>query len=321
MKASHFAFVVLTVAGLALAACAPIPPATSAAPQAVDTVAPQLTAAPTGSPGIANPASENCVRQGGTLSIATRPDGGQYGVCSFEDNRQCEEWALLRGECPVGGVKVTGYTTDAAIFCAISGGTYEATANAGQANEEGTCALPGGGKCDAAAYYAGACPATGNSTGEPQPATTTAATLRPPSAEVCNGMAQVMMQALPGVEVTQASAPVEVNDPAKGASGTGCRAFATGTGETFKNPTDTVQAISGVLAQGGWQEDMNLLADGPTGTATGYRSGDLVCLVGAIWKPDPAANCPTDKPIFECKLTPSQQLYEVTVDCATSAAR
>jgi putative hemolysin len=32
---------------------------------------------------------------------------GQYGVCFFEDNRQCEEWALLRGDCPVGGKKVT----------------------------------------------------------------------------------------------------------------------------------------------------------------------------------------------------------------------
>ena len=55
----------------------------------------------------ANPASENCVKQGGTVSIQTRGDGGQYGVCMFEDNKQCEEWAMLRGDCPVGGIKVT----------------------------------------------------------------------------------------------------------------------------------------------------------------------------------------------------------------------
>jgi len=57
---------------------------------------------------MANPASENCVAQGGALLIETRGDGGQYGVCLFEDNRQCEEWALYRGDCPVGALKITG---------------------------------------------------------------------------------------------------------------------------------------------------------------------------------------------------------------------
>jgi putative hemolysin len=46
----------------------------------------------TPAPGIANPASENCLTQGGTLSIQERGDGSQYGICLFEDNRQCEEW-------------------------------------------------------------------------------------------------------------------------------------------------------------------------------------------------------------------------------------
>ena len=53
-----------------------------------------------------NPASENCTEKGGTLSIEKRGDGGEYGVCIFEDNMQCEEWALMRGECPVGGVTI-----------------------------------------------------------------------------------------------------------------------------------------------------------------------------------------------------------------------
>ena len=60
-----------------------------------------------GKTGIANPASVNCINKGGTLSIQKRGDGGEYGVCIFEDNRQCEEWALFRGECPAGGKKVT----------------------------------------------------------------------------------------------------------------------------------------------------------------------------------------------------------------------
>ena len=34
--------------------------------------------------------------------------GGTYGVCVFKDNKQCEEWALFREECPLGGVEVGG---------------------------------------------------------------------------------------------------------------------------------------------------------------------------------------------------------------------
>ena len=55
---------------------------------------------------LANPASENCIKNGGTLEIR-KNKMGEYGVCLFEDNRQCEEWALFRDQCPVGGLKIT----------------------------------------------------------------------------------------------------------------------------------------------------------------------------------------------------------------------
>lgn len=104
-----------------------------------------------------NPASQNCATQGGELRIETRLDGGQYGVCVFEDNYQCEEWAMMRGDCPVGGVKVTGYITDAGRFCAISGGEYTVTGNSGAENEEGLCTFKNGKVCEAAAFYNGTC--------------------------------------------------------------------------------------------------------------------------------------------------------------------
>lgn len=110
-----------------------------------------------GNTGIANPASQNCVKQGGALVIETRPDGGQYGVCQFEDNRQCEEWALLRGECPIGGVTVTGYATPAGRYCAITGGQYAANSGRGSDDEQGTCTFKDGRQCDAQAYFEGAC--------------------------------------------------------------------------------------------------------------------------------------------------------------------
>jgi len=109
---------------------------------------------------IANPAATNCVAQGGTSKIENKPDGSQYGVCYFDDNRQCEEWALLRGDCPVGGFKVTGYITPAAVFCAISGGTYNITGASQTANPEkeaGTCTFKNGKKCDVWQFYNGTC--------------------------------------------------------------------------------------------------------------------------------------------------------------------
>jgi hypothetical protein len=106
---------------------------------------------------IANPASTHCAHVGGRLAIEKTPRGAEYGVCLFEDNRQCEEWALLRGQCPVGGRKITGYATAAARYCAITGGRYEITANSGAENEQGNCTLATGKVCAADAYLNGEC--------------------------------------------------------------------------------------------------------------------------------------------------------------------
>jgi uncharacterized protein len=58
----------------------------------------QATTPATGSTGMANPASVNCGRIGGTTEIKTAADGGQYGMCSFPNGTSCEEWALFRNE-------------------------------------------------------------------------------------------------------------------------------------------------------------------------------------------------------------------------------
>lgn len=47
----------------------------------------------------------------------------------------------------VGGLRVTGYLTPAARYCAVTGGRPVDTA----------CLLPGGKTCDAGAYFAGTC--------------------------------------------------------------------------------------------------------------------------------------------------------------------
>ncbi len=82
MKAPLLASCVLFVVVVLLAACVPLPPPTPAA-------APQT---------IANPASEYCVKQGGTVEIRSESTG-QVGYCKFPNGRECEEWAFMRGEC------------------------------------------------------------------------------------------------------------------------------------------------------------------------------------------------------------------------------
>jgi putative hemolysin len=47
---------------------------------------------------IANPASTNCIKNGGTLEIVDEANG-QIGICTLSDGTKCEEWAYFRGEC------------------------------------------------------------------------------------------------------------------------------------------------------------------------------------------------------------------------------
>lgn len=100
--------------------------------------------------GLANPASVNCAKVGGTDEIKTLANGAQYGLCQFGDNMACEEWALLRGDCPVGGIKTTGYDNMGQKYCAWLGGKTLAVPNS-------QCTLPGGKVCSTEALYNGTC--------------------------------------------------------------------------------------------------------------------------------------------------------------------
>ncbi len=414
-------------------------------PTATPTPAPSIapTEAATGAAQIANPASENCIAQGGRLAIETRGDGGQIGVCYFEDNLQCEEWAMMRGDCPVGGVKVTGYVTEAARYCAITGGAYTITGNSGASDEQGACTFKNGASCDVWDYYNGQCNPDTASTGGWQthtnaeagfsiqtppawnqqalpdqndgaihgevfsgseggvevywgvgfggvcttgtqpvqlaqgeatacytknndgtevwsqigyqvsggasfsvraytsnaqqsshdlalqvlstltfmPPTGTGMTIQPLSMEVCDGQAQAMahtLEVLVGTKTTtpiiptQSEAPLE--DWVNNASGAGCMATVTGAGELYESPSAVAKALGEMLIEQGWTEDPQLQADGPTGTSLGYRKGNQISLAGANWEPDESANCPKDKPVSACAVTPAQKNYTITLN-------
>jgi len=101
---------------------------------------------------LSNPASNNCLKLGGKLEMRKNKKG-EYGVCLFDDNRQFEEWALFRGECPVGGMKITGYENDAEIYCTITGGQVE-----GLGTETPMCKRIDGTYCNAQSNLDGDCP-------------------------------------------------------------------------------------------------------------------------------------------------------------------
>ena len=89
---------------------------------------------------LANPASINCEKVGGKLHIKKNGAGGEYGLCYFDDNQACEEWALLKGDCPRGGRRTTGFDTEAQRYCAWLGGeTY--------AVEKAVCKFKDGSSC------------------------------------------------------------------------------------------------------------------------------------------------------------------------------
>lgn len=99
---------------------------------------------------VTNPASANCLAKGGLLEIKSKEDGSQYGLCLFDDNRACEEWSLLREDCPVGGVATITYDNLAQKYCAWIGGRVVA--------EEGSlCVFSDGSTCLNSDLYLDAC--------------------------------------------------------------------------------------------------------------------------------------------------------------------
>lgn len=89
------------ILSLVLASCASQPAAQPPPTTRPTDVPTEAAPTPAGSK-IANPASEYCIQNGGSLEIRTDSQGGQLGYCIFPDASECEEWAYFRGECSPG---------------------------------------------------------------------------------------------------------------------------------------------------------------------------------------------------------------------------
>jgi hypothetical protein len=87
----------------------------------------------------------------------------------------------------------------------------------------------------------------------------------------------------------------------------------------FESPDALVNTLGSMLVEEGWTQDTGLGAGGPQGTGMGYRKGDQICMVGAHWVPDAAANCPTDQPFSACNVPPELKNYTASINCGVES--
>jgi putative hemolysin len=74
---------------------------------------------------LANPASTYCVNHGGALKMKTGP-AGQYGICTFSNGSQCDEWQYFKGECSPTQTSLTS-TNSTSMQSAMSSNSTNST--------------------------------------------------------------------------------------------------------------------------------------------------------------------------------------------------
>ena len=73
---------------------------------------------------LANPASMYCAKVGGKTQIEKLKSGNEIGICIFAPYKECEEWAMFRKICPIGGVN-TKNLSQGERYCIIRGGVIK----------------------------------------------------------------------------------------------------------------------------------------------------------------------------------------------------
>ena len=211
-------------------------------------------------------------------------------------------------DTPVSGGAV-GLPNPASAYCEEQGYTLEIRTDS-DGGEYGVCIFPDGSECEEWAFFRGECAPGGAAVEEDAPAEPPV----PRPAESCAMLQGEVAQVL-GVEVTLGEAPF-VDPFGLWPEGAGCLLTATGTGVNFESFFTVAENLRALLASKGWSEDIQYQADGPTGTAFGYRQENALALVSVGWQPSEEADCPEDQPITACELAPEQQLYTITLNLA-----
>lgn len=159
---------------------------------------------------------------------------------------------------------------------------------------------------------------TASATAAPSPTTRVSASPSPITSALCTDFGVSVSKTLRVSVVKSEAAPFE--DYVGKTKGTGCSLTAKGTGTNFQDPGKVANDLRTLFTGLGWKQDIAYDADGPTGTASGYRQNAALALVSVKWDPAPDANCPKDQPTSACALKPAQKLYTISVNIAQEGA-
>lgn len=93
----------------------------------------------------------------------------------------------------------------------------------------------------------------------------------------------------------------------------GCQVSFSGTGAVYGTDFQAVAAkLDTMMTGAGWAQDQNAAADGPDGTAMGYRKTGQAVVVNVSY--DTAKGvCREDAPIASCHPTAAQMQYTITL--------
>ena len=130
-----------------------------------------------------------------------------------------------------------------------------------------------------------------------------------PSSDLC--------QMLEGIAQETLGIPFVMNmndsfiDNIAGESGSGCTILAQVTADQLVTQNGVIEDLKNAFM--GWNEDINYMADGPTGSATALRRDMALMLLSATWEPAAGIDCPDDQPIGACDLSPAEKVYTIEI--------
>jgi putative hemolysin len=212
----------------------------------------------------------------------------------------CDEWAFYRGDCAPGkpAQATAGLANPATQYCLEKGGQSDIRISP-DGGEIGFCVFPDGSECEEWAFYRNEC-AMGSA-------------YRAMDEAACASLWSAAGEAL-GKELSAGEAAFL--DAQSGGTGSACQGVTSGSGVDFVSVTAAADALRGMFAGKGWEEDTRYAADEGNSTTTAFRRESQLCLVSAGWQPSGDADCPPGEPPSNCNLTAEQQLYTVTISCA-----